>query len=212
MKKIMFNDRYGLTRAVLDGKKTMTRRILDLTQADEEYLDEAFDWDLRESVILDRYAQYEVGEIVAVAQSYGAVYDELFGDVAIIKSQSQLELHTAYILMEAQKATVKGWNNKMFVRPNLMPHYIQFTDRRIERLQSISDDDCLKEGIIKRDDMINSRMEDIVRFTFENSFERHVWKSYATPREAFARLIDKVSKKGTWDRNPYTIAYSFEIH
>ena len=27
MKKIMFNDRYGLTQAVLDGTKTMTRRI-----------------------------------------------------------------------------------------------------------------------------------------------------------------------------------------
>ena len=27
MKKIMFNDRYGLTQAVLEGKKTMTRRI-----------------------------------------------------------------------------------------------------------------------------------------------------------------------------------------
>ena len=28
MKKIMFNDRYGLTQAVLDGRKTMTRRII----------------------------------------------------------------------------------------------------------------------------------------------------------------------------------------
>ena len=28
MKKIMFNDRYGLTQAVLEGKKTMTRRII----------------------------------------------------------------------------------------------------------------------------------------------------------------------------------------
>ena len=28
MKKIMFNDRYGLTRAVLDGQKTMTRRVI----------------------------------------------------------------------------------------------------------------------------------------------------------------------------------------
>ena len=27
MKKIMFNDRYGLTAAVLQGRKTMTRRI-----------------------------------------------------------------------------------------------------------------------------------------------------------------------------------------
>ena len=28
MKKIMFNDRFGLTDAVLDGKKTMTRRLV----------------------------------------------------------------------------------------------------------------------------------------------------------------------------------------
>ena len=28
MKKIMFNDKYGLTRAVLDGRKTQTRRSL----------------------------------------------------------------------------------------------------------------------------------------------------------------------------------------
>lgn len=40
MKKIMFNDKYGLTRAVLDGRKTQTRRIacywdnLDITSKD----------------------------------------------------------------------------------------------------------------------------------------------------------------------------------
>lgn len=28
MQKIMFNDRYGLTEAVLNGRKTMTRRII----------------------------------------------------------------------------------------------------------------------------------------------------------------------------------------
>lgn len=27
MKKIMFNDKYGLTKAVLEGRKTITRRI-----------------------------------------------------------------------------------------------------------------------------------------------------------------------------------------
>lgn len=28
MKKIMFNDRYGLTQAVLEGRKTQTRRMV----------------------------------------------------------------------------------------------------------------------------------------------------------------------------------------
>jgi hypothetical protein len=29
MKKIMFNDKYGLTQAVLEGRKTQTRRIMN---------------------------------------------------------------------------------------------------------------------------------------------------------------------------------------
>ena len=29
MKKIMFSDKLGLTKAVLEGKKTMTRRIIN---------------------------------------------------------------------------------------------------------------------------------------------------------------------------------------
>ena len=28
MQKIMFNDKYGLTKAVLEGRKTMTRRVI----------------------------------------------------------------------------------------------------------------------------------------------------------------------------------------
>lgn len=28
MKKIMFNDKYGLTKAVLEGRKTQTRRFI----------------------------------------------------------------------------------------------------------------------------------------------------------------------------------------
>ena len=31
MKKIMFNDKYGLTKAVVEGRKTQTRRILNPT-------------------------------------------------------------------------------------------------------------------------------------------------------------------------------------
>ena len=74
MKKIMFNDKYGLTRAVLEKRKTQTRRIIKMPDYDEEYLDTAFDWDFRESVIIDRYANYRVGEVVAIAQSYKDIF------------------------------------------------------------------------------------------------------------------------------------------
>ena len=47
MKKIMFNDKFGLTKAVLEGRKTQTRqivpkRVLDnIKQFQEEYYDAA---------------------------------------------------------------------------------------------------------------------------------------------------------------------------
>lgn len=36
-------------------------------------------------------------------------------------------------------------------------------------------------------------------------------KIFPTPREAFAALIDKISGKGTWENNPWVVAYSFEL-
>lgn len=104
-----------------------------------------------------------------------------------------------------------GWNNKQGVKACYMPHRIRITDIKVERLQYISEEGCMKEGIIRRDDCINSRMEDIVVYTFKNSFVNHVYKTYPTPREAFAALIDKVSGKGTWENNPWVFAYTFEL-
>ncbi len=34
MKKIMFNEKYGLQQAVLDGYKTMTRRVVNFSDSD----------------------------------------------------------------------------------------------------------------------------------------------------------------------------------
>ena len=33
----------------------------------------------------------------------------------------------------------------------------------------------------------------------------------AMPREAFAALIDRISGKGTWQRNPWVYVYTFEL-
>lgn len=58
MKKIMFNDKYGLTKAVLEGRKTMTRRI-------------AKAWTRPDGTLSGWMpSKYKVGEVVAVAQNY----------------------------------------------------------------------------------------------------------------------------------------------
>lgn len=60
-KKIMFNDKYCLTFAVLDGTKTMTRRLLK----------EGTPLGNWEETI--KHLPYKVGEVVAIAQSYNTI-------------------------------------------------------------------------------------------------------------------------------------------
>ena len=94
-----------------------------------------------------------------------------------------------------------GWKNKMFVSSYLMPHHIRITDIKIERLQDISDEDCLKEGL----------KDYIIGFGFDGWLnKRDELKHSPYPRTVFAALIDKVSGKGTLERNPWVFAYSFE--
>lgn len=213
MKKIMFDDKFGLTDDVLKGHKTMTRRIVQ-----EKYLRIYEDMSRLgqpccplEEWLIRRAAAYKVGEVVAVAQSYRNVEEynpESYEDVMLNQGTICEASHPYSHLMKSG-----GWDNKMFVRADLMPHQIRITDIKVERLQDISDEDCLKEGIIRRDDMINSQMEDVVRYTFENSFVDGVYKTYATPREAFAAFIERpgIGHKVDWSRNNWVFVYTFGL-
>lgn len=116
----MFNDRYGLTGAVLAGRKTMTRRIVKHPEEVEigghKYLQ-------------TEKLPFKVGDLVAVAQAYK---------------------DTCWTSPVLRLKDRPGWNNKMFVYAGLMPHQIRITNVRAERLQDISDEDCFKEGIYKK--------------------------------------------------------------
>ena len=179
MKKIMFNDRYGLTQAVLDGRKTQIRRIIRGVYS-IVFSGHTID-------MMQNYKpSYKVGEVVAVAQSYK---DAGIEDVT---DKDGFLYHTF---------TIAAWDNKMFVRSDLMPHRIRITNVRIERLQDISDEDCLKEGIRK---VVNENGIDVQYYVAHAA-------CFENPREAFAYLIDKVSGKGTWESNTYVFVYDFEL-
>ena len=201
MQKIMFNDEYGLTQAVLEGRKTMTRRsivpprtmegkdvygfaVVKYPRANQPIEVMALDADGAQ--IGNILPKYKVGEVVAVAQRYKDVRD-IIGDGP----------HDGKFLK-----FMEGWNNKMFVRPKLMPHRIRITNIRVERLQDISDEDCMREGILE--DCPN------VQYSFPTEIGYCGQYPFNTPREAFAALIDKISGKGTWEMNPFVFVYEFK--
>lgn len=205
MKKIMFNDKYGLTQAVLEGRKTMTRRVdkrlnhpcvTDISEwgIDDNgkcYLAITYSTGLTE----DFYPAYQIGEEVAIAQRYWDLRhdDDFYDTLRIADPTFPLEC------IEGEK----GCHNKMFVRADWMPHRIRITNIRVERLQNITDEDCLKERVEKWMDCY------IVTGIMERGGNSNV--CFDTPREAFAALIDRISGRGTWECNPWVFAYEFEL-
>ena len=196
MQKIMFNDRYGLTDAVIEGRKTVTRRIISgidfpvnmvMGRALPDKDGKIYAVANGENIIVK--LRYKVGEVVAVAQCYYNAFS----------SRCDIPVYGA--------DRTPGWLNKMFVRADLMPHQIRITGIRCERLQDISDEDCMKEGVV-----------DVTYFKSGGrpyelfALPGHEYEeTFNTPRQAFAALIDKVCGRGTWKSTPWVIAYEFEL-
>lgn len=183
MKKIMFNDKFYLTQEVLTGQKTMTRRFVKENTP-------LGNWD--ETAM---HLSYKVGDIVAIAQSYKTIYAEMIENFA--KHNYHTPREDAAENFKKEYENTAGWNNKMFVKADLLPHHIRITDVKLERLQDISEEDALREGV----------KELCSDYFLPNDYS----KLFLSPRDAFAVLIDKVGKKGDWDKNPLVAAYTFEL-
>jgi hypothetical protein len=198
MKKIMFSDAFCLTLAVLNGSKTMIRQLLKIPKtcngkevysfnvltnnAGTQCVDLV---DENGDVLGIWKPHYEVGEVVAIAQPYKDIYPnadfEMVGDGFMTESA--------------------GWTNKMFVKASLMKRHIRITDIKVERLQDISDEDVLREGVWQMGEL----------FYVNKAVGEAPEVAFPTAREAFWYLIDKISGKGTWESNPFVAAYSFEL-
>lgn len=202
MDKIFFNNRYGLTRAVVEEYKTKTRRIATFDEVKEPHTGwlteqpEAGRLVLCDGVRIVAKSQYKMNEILAVAQSYKSIHEAMMsGDYG----DSKYDAFRCAVV-----AGTKGWTNKMFVRADLMPYRIKITDIKAEKLQDISDEDCIKEGLLAGDQeprMYGFRMP------------KGTILSFTAPRDAFAALIERpgIGHKGDWSKNPWVFAYTFKL-
>ena len=214
MQKIMFEHRrFGLEQAVIARLKEMTRRRVRFPKGinDKDVESAVMGIDQKGRVYftftvsthwgaeaVDVYPKYQIGEKVAVAQCYESINEHLniMARCMINPWGSPREHH--------------GWTNKMYVAPGLMPHVIEITDIKAERLQDISDEDCLREGIyVHNPDPSEPRF---IGYAYDETpgTNRKKWWS-KTPREAFARLIDLLNGRGTWERSEWQFAYTFKL-
>ena len=190
MNKIMFDDKYGLTKAVLEGRKTMTRRFAHFEPIRKDLFNTGIDTNTKQAVICEgnfikARSNYRIGEVVAIAQSYKTLLE-----LGLLVDDANLVLNNS-----------AGYNNKMFVKAELMPHHIQITGIRVEQLQDITDEDCMREGILKFEG------GNIYGWDYEGV---HMY-SFSSPCEAFSAMIDRISGLRTWHDNSHVFVYEFKL-
>ena len=258
MQKIMFEHRrFGLEQAVIARLKENTRRRVRFPKGinDEDVESAVMGIDEKGRVYftfstdteaVDIYPKYQIGEKVAIAQSYATLLCELgvmlrrtdSGSVPV-KVQDNVDFTKGDFIIDGTKIPkeyeaiaiqaihnkTEIIDNKMFVRADLMPHVIEITDIKAERLQDISNEDCMKEGIIpvtwrQYPDPFSHHYVDHDLWTLEKYREHFedAWSNYdpetwaaTSPKAAFAVLIRKLQGKKAWKRNEWQFAYTFKL-
>lgn len=212
---MMFDDGCGLTMLTLKGVKTRTSRIVP--RLPESFIRPIglimtgphkgwFEYLYGAGAHGMFKPPYQIGEKIAVAQSYRTLLES---EYLPTKIENQV------IAMVEQDH--KGVGNKMYVRADLMAHYITVTGLRMERLQYISDEDIMREGVVKS--MIGCKNLEtgaegdfaFLTVSRKNGKTTTTYNVRTTAREAFSGLIDKVCGKGVWEWNPWIWAVDYKL-
>lgn len=222
MKKIMFDKKIGLEKAVLERVKDMTRRVeKPLLSIDARVsLDTG---GIRDGVIgicapgasglLMDYTEirtaYKAGEVVAMSQSYKDICESLDPCKRLDFIRSVQSVHGT-----GNHEGLIAWNNKYYVKASLMPHHIRITDVGLERLRDISGEDCLREGVRYTRHPRWSYVDGIYAGGDDSSCcldDGRCMKMYPDEREAFKDIIRRTCGRGVWESNPYAVVYTFEL-
>lgn len=185
MKKIMFQTRpVDLQTLVLAGLKTRTFRV-------------------------GEKPRYEVGEVVAVSQSYKEIYDMMEDQEG--NSKANEWWCEAYDLVDSQfgLATTPGYRNKMFVMAELMPMGIEILSRKQCRIQDADINEMRAEGL--RQVLHNSDNHCFFVLRKDGTIRRQVSYSNENLPLLYRDFISTVCGRDIWDQNPEGWAYNFRV-
>lgn len=209
MKGICFKE--PLFIATIKGIKTQTRRLIKsrtgffcVCSADNGSVNvwqtDANGW-LGDNLIPVK-PRYNVGEVLYLKEPYYD-WDEWCPEDGEISYK-----------FDNPNKCVPFWNNKLFMPKRYARYFIKITAVRAERLQDISDEDCIREGIVATE----SIAEDVFDQVYENGLNMTDKTNgvlniqYETPREAYKELINSIHGKGAWEDNPFVWVYDYELY
>lgn len=195
IKPILFNTE--MVRAILDGRKTCTRRLVKtrrkdacgfyVTRKTDGSFAGIYEYDENESMFDNQLKQpYQTGDILYVRETWKKAPNGY------------------YYYEDWQRndiADVTKWKPSIRMPKEAARIWLKVTDVRIERLQDVTEDGAKAEGAIDNRGFIHSP---------ENEYDR-----IYTAREHFIKIWNSTIKKSNlnrygWDANPWVWVIEFE--
>ncbi|APF20997.1 hypothetical protein [Clostridium butyricum] len=194
MKPILFNT--AMVNAILDGRKTTTRRIAKRLKDATKETHGDFKWDYKQACMndlgLEIVAPFHIGEILYIRETWfeGDILDSN-EDIA----ERNIVLYRTDDLEKHDIEEIK-WRPSIHMPKRLARIFLKITGIRVERLKRIEAGQCKAEGID-------------LGYKIENSFDAGEYC------KAFGELWDStVNKKDidkySWNANPYVWVIEFE--
>ena len=211
-KPILFSTK--MVQAIMAGNKTMTRRVIkqsggwdanwNVCPVKEEFIDGIQRYEMRcgSQYSLPWFkCKWQVGDVLWVKETfkactvnwqpmYKADYDENSTDYKEWKERGG------------------KWKPSLFMPRKLARIFLEITDIKVERVQDISEQDAITEGIkfIEGEHIAGGE-----RYT-GNYYENYLPTGYISllPKDSFKSLWISINGKESWDSNPWVFAITFK--
>jgi len=218
----------GNAQAILEGRKTETRRLSKLKKVNAK----PNDWELIDCVLMDiggiygywgywsnsrdvreykQVARWHEHDILYIREPWKLIDNfpynkEINGDIAVrVQYQTDPQLHTIWFNPERyaaldvlRKADIKP---AMFMPEEVSRIHVQVEDVSIEQVQDITRTGIIAEGI-----EVSKSNQSICRFP---NWSIHTKKAFRVPHEAWQWLWNSINKNCRYEHNPWVWVIKF---
>lgn len=217
MKPILFNT--TMVQAILEGRKTTTRRVAKGLKDATKSTHGDFKWDYKQSWMndlgLEIAAPYHIGDILYVRETWMIQSMKNFEkNVKFLYKARPTKLNEVHVSNKRYEEMLKfecknGWQPSLFMPKEAARIFLKVTDVRVEKLDQMIIADCLSEGI-----RAYTKDEKLYKYAVDE--DQYTWQNMPhNPHQAFKDLWNSTLKKDQieqygFNANPWVWVIEFE--
>lgn len=198
-----------MVQSILEGLKTETRRIMNPQPIDNTEIDGNFfegnhkgyvkvdghkNW--KEQFIWE-FSKYNVGEIIWVRETFRKIEQDFGKPRYEYKATETINL-------------IDKWKPSLFMPKDACRLFLEITNIRFERLNEISKEDAINEGI---QPLLMSRMQQIQSSQLYRNYlsKPELFNDGLSAINSYKSLWQKINGQNSWSENPWVWVYTFKV-